>query len=152
MRVYAALRAQHLTIPQTLFAQFSASNTTLNLGWAVEPFLPSAFTKSKSPSAYPPPSVRQKAYLPTCITWGWPQELAAQDATFFDAIKKSGDRLKQIAIQDGQDVKKGLVYPNYARFDTPLEEIYGESLPRLKALKKKVDPTDVMGLAGGWKF
>lgn len=44
------------------------------------------------------------------------------------------------------------MYPNYATYDTPLEDIYGSHLPRLRSLKLKVDPQNVMGLAGGWKF
>lgn len=31
-------------------------------------------------------------------------------------------------------------YMNFAHGDEPLEEIYGESLPRLKVLKKQWDP------------
>jgi FAD/FMN-containing dehydrogenase len=43
-------------------------------------------------------------------------------------------------------------YPNYAIYDTPLESIYGDNLPRLRSLKAQVDPNNVMGLAGGFKF
>ena len=43
-------------------------------------------------------------------------------------------------------------YPNYAITGTPLEEMYGANVPKLRALKILVDPTNVMGLAGGWKF
>jgi hypothetical protein len=35
------------------------------------------------------------------------------------------------------------------RCETPLEAMYGE---RLREIKKRYDPEDVMGLAGGWKF
>ena len=44
------------------------------------------------------------------------------------------------------------VYPNYALFDTPLEDIYGANIPRLQAIKSAVDPENVMGLAGGFKL
>ena len=68
------------------------------------------------------------------------------------AIRKSGDSLRAAALKDGQDVERAAVYPNYALFDTPLEEIYGRNLPRLRAVRRAIDPEDVMGLAGGFKF
>jgi len=37
-------------------------------------------------------------------------------------------------------------------YNTPLEDIYGDNLPALRALKAKIDPKNVMGLAGGFKF
>jgi Berberine and berberine like len=39
-------------------------------------------------------------------------------------------------------------YVNYALFRTPLEVMYGEHLERLREIKKRYDPEDVMGLAG----
>ena len=44
------------------------------------------------------------------------------------------------------------VYVNYALFDTPLEDMYGGNVPKLREIKAEVDPGDVMGLAGGFKF
>ena len=44
------------------------------------------------------------------------------------------------------------LYGNYADANTPLSDIYGDNLPSLRALKAKVDPRNVMGLAGGFKF
>ena len=36
-------------------------------------------------------------------------------------------------------------------FKTPLADIYGDNLLALQALNAKVDPNNVMGLAGGFK-
>jgi len=44
------------------------------------------------------------------------------------------------------------LYGNYVDANTPLVDIYGDNLPRLRALKAKIDPHNVMGLAGGFKF
>jgi len=44
------------------------------------------------------------------------------------------------------------VYMNHALFGTPLEDIYGGNLPRLRSIKAKIDPERVMDLAGGLKF
>jgi hypothetical protein len=30
--------------------------------------------------------------------------------------------------------------------------MYGDNLKRLREIRERYDPTDVMGLAGGWKF
>lgn len=57
------------------------------------------------------------------------------------------------AIAEGQTELSGApVYPNYAIFDTPLTTMYGSNLPGLQSLKASIDPTNVMGLAGGFKF
>ena len=68
------------------------------------------------------------------------------------AIRKGADSLRTAALKDGQDVEHAAVYPNYALFDTPLEEMYGQNVPRLRAVRRAIDPEDVMGLAGGFKF
>ena len=68
------------------------------------------------------------------------------------AIRESADSLRAAAQKDGQDVKHAAVYSNYALFDTPLADMYGENVPRLRAIRQTIDPEDVMGLAGGFKF
>lgn len=44
------------------------------------------------------------------------------------------------------------LYGNYALADIPLEAMYGMNVERLRRIKKEVDPENVMGLAGGFKF
>jgi len=63
------------------------------------------------------------------------------------AIRESACRLQQLS-----GTSKAPLYPNYAIYDTPLEMIYGANLPRLCSLQQCVDPDNVMGLAGGFKF
>jgi len=41
---------------------------------------------------------------------------------------------------------------NYALFDTPLEDMYGANVPRLREIKAEIDSENVMGLTGGFKF
>jgi len=43
-------------------------------------------------------------------------------------------------------------YPNYALYGTPLEQMYGKNVERLRKIKKKYDPFHVMELTGGFKF
>jgi hypothetical protein len=70
-----------------------------------------------------------------------------------DAMRRSAASLVEVGIQDGQDLKNAAPYVNYALFGTPLETMYGaHHLARLREIREKYDPDDVMGLAGGWKF
>jgi hypothetical protein len=119
------------------------------ISYDAEPFLPSALSfGSSSSSAYPPS--RSPLYQPTFIYYAW--ELQTADQTMRDTIARSTHYLKTVATAQGQDLSDASVYGNYAAAGTPLEAIYGANLPRLKALKKRVDPANIMGLAGGWKF
>ena len=74
------------------------------------------------------------------------------DDVVFDTIKESANCIRNAAIKEGQTIANAPLYPNYAIFDTPLENMYGRNVDRLKALKRAVDPSNVMGLAGGWKL
>jgi len=73
--------------------------------------------------------------------------------TILAASRQSSAYIRSQAIAQGQaQVATAPLYPNYAIYDTPLNEMYGDNIPKLKALKVLVDPLDVMGLAGGYKF
>ena len=74
------------------------------------------------------------------------------DDAFHKVIRHSAASIKAKAIAEGQNGARAAVYGNYATFDTPLKDIYGNNLGRLKRIKKTYDPRDVMGLAGGFKF
>ena len=117
-----------------------------------EPFLSSTMLFQgvvSSPSAYPPD--RTFGYTPFGIVYSWDD--AKYDEDFHNAIWESTRRVTQAAIEEGQDIQYAPKYPNYAMYDTPMEEMYGEkNLERLRELKKRVDPENVMGLAGGFKF
>ncbi|KAJ8590730.1 FAD-binding domain-containing protein [Rhizopogon salebrosus TDB-379] len=118
------------------------------ISYDVEPFLPSVFDHSSTPSAYPPR--RDRALLPLNIHFAWVP--ATSDGIMQEAARDSAAHLRQLAIAEGQDIADAASYSNYAIFDTPLSRIYGENVPRLQAIKVAVDPTNVMGLAGGFKF
>ncbi len=68
------------------------------------------------------------------------------------ALRNISDTLHAAALADGQDVSRAAKYPNYALFGTPLEDMYGGNVERLRKIRAAVDPDDVMGLTGGWKF
>ena len=67
-------------------------------------------------------------------------------------LRAISDTVHAVALADGQNVSHAAVYVNYALFDTPLKDIYGENVERLREIKAAIDPADVMGLAGGFKF
>ena len=68
------------------------------------------------------------------------------------ALRAISETVHTVALADGQNVSHAAVYVNYALFDTPLRDIYGKNMKRLREIKAAVDPADVMGLAGGFKF
>ena len=117
------------------------------VGYTLEP-LELGFLTHGSPSAYP--SDRSLAILPSNIYFGWTN--ASADEFMAEALRLSAASSVEAGIQDGQDLKNAGPYVNYALFGTPLEAMYGDHLERLREMKGKYDPEDVMGLAGGWKF
>ena len=120
-------------------------NVTIALTY--EPFLKNVYSHG-SESAYPPD--RSHALFPTSITFTYTN--ASLDETVIKAVRSYSDIVTAAAVADGQNLTHAAVYPNYSSFDTPLEDIYGANLPRLHAIKKAVDPNNVMGLAGGFKL
>lgn len=88
--------------------------------------------------------------MPLNIYFAW--TINAFDNNIFNAIKRSATRIRDAALADGQNITNAPLYPNYAIFDTPLDKMYGGNVDRLKALKRRVDPSNVMGLAGGFRF
>ncbi|KAH8984844.1 FAD-binding domain-containing protein [Lactarius akahatsu] len=136
-------------VNQTLFwgGKIGALNPNVTVSLACEAFLKDLFSHG-SDSAYPPD--RSRALFPTAVTITYNN--ASLDDTVSKAVRSLSDTVAAAAVADGQNVSHAAVYPNYALFDTPLEEIYGANLLRLHGIKKAVDPTNVMGLAGGFKI
>ena len=101
-----------------------------------------------TPSAYPPD--RTRGFFPLEIYFGW--KSADDGQAIYDAVRTSAQRLEAKAIADGLSDANAVVYPNFAIFDTPLVKLYGANVQRLQAVKRAVDPDNVMGLAGGFKL
>ena len=68
-------------------------------------------------------------------------------------MEESANHLAAVAATEGLLINDPpALYGNYANAKTPLTKIYGDNLPILQALKAKVDPDNVMGLSGGFRF
>jgi hypothetical protein len=120
-------------------------NMTLIL--TLEPFDKGLFSHG-SASAYPPD--RSRAIFPSSHTFEWSN--ASLDDTMAFALRNMSNTIHAAALADGQDVSHAALYPNYALFGTPLEDMYGGNVERLRKIRAAIDPEDVMGLSGGWKF
>ena len=120
---------------------------SVSLLYVIEPFELDFLTHG-GPSAYPPD--RSLAVFPSVrpITW----TNASVGGFITDAIRLSTASLMEAGIQDGQALINAAPYVNYASIGTSLERMYGGHLGRLREIRKKYDPENVMGLAGGWKF
>ncbi|KAJ7250738.1 FAD-binding domain-containing protein [Mycena rebaudengoi] len=119
------------------------------ISYDVEPFLPTLYTHGMAPTAFPPS--RGPGYMPLNLYFAW-EGTALIDDVFHDALRQSAQHLTDVAVREGQAIAQAPLYTNYALYDTPLERIYGNNIPRLRAIKASVDPANVMGLAGGFKF
>jgi hypothetical protein len=115
--------------------------------YSLEPFESDFLTHGQA-SAYPPN--RCLAVLPSSIYFGWTDKSA--DKHMAEVMRISSATLVEAGIRDGQNLKHAAPYTNYALFGTPVERIYGGHTKRLHEIRKKYDPEDVMGLAGGWKL
>ena len=113
----------------------------------IEAFDKGLFTHG-SDSAYPPD--RSHAFFTSNIAVWWSNS-SLDDTTAF-ALRKYSDSIRDAALADGQDLSHVAKYPNYALFGTPLEDMYGGNVARLRKIRAAIDPEDVMGLTGGWKF
>jgi hypothetical protein len=118
------------------------------VSYDVEPFLSTVFSHTNSTTAYPPS--RGRGLLPLIIYYAWTAPF--MDNEFHDAIRHSAAFLTDRASAEGQDIECAPLYGNYAIYDTPIERLYGDNMPRLRRVKAAVDPDNIMGLAGGWKI
>lgn len=137
----------------TYWSAQSRRKSGIFFSYNIEPFLPSYLSHANSPSAWPTTTTRRSIQPPNplLVYFGWTE--ARDDDYFVSAVEESVNRLSVVAQADGSLSSPPLpLYGNYVDFKTPLVDIYGDNLPVLQALKAKIDPDNVMGLAGGFKF
>ena len=115
--------------------------------FTLEPFDEGYFSHG-SDSAYPPD--RSQAIFPTWITFQWSD--ASLDEEMAYVVRNVTEAVRTAALADGQNVAHAAKYMNYAIYGTPLEDMYGGNVERLRKIRSSIDTYDVMGLTGGWKF
>jgi hypothetical protein len=113
----------------------------------LEPFDEDLFTFG-SDSAYPPD--RSQALFPAFVTIQWTDPSIDDEMPF--VVRNISDTIRDVALADGQNVAHAAKYPNYATFGTPLEEMYGGNVERLRKIRASIDRDNVMDLTGGWRF
>ncbi|KAG1744285.1 FAD dependent oxidoreductase [Suillus lakei] len=129
--------------------QLSLSSGVL-ISYDLVPFLPSLYNYSDTPSAFPSSRDSGQGHSFVEVYYGWTDP--NDDEVMVQAGAASAAYMKQFAVDAGQDVANALVYPNCAPPGTALEDMYGDAVSRLRSIRSVVDPGDVMGLTGGWKF
>jgi hypothetical protein len=117
------------------------------IAFHLEPFESDIFTHG-GPSAYPPD--RSRTIHPSAVLIAWNDK--GLDQYVYDSIRSLSASILETVIKDGQDLKNAGPYTNYAVYGTPVENIYGKNVERLREIKKKYDPFRVMDLTGGFKF
>lgn len=135
--------------PSQFWTEKLANTSVSGISIAVEAFLPSIFQQAApGSSAYPPN--RSLPFVPLGIVFQWNN--ASDDKLVAETTTQSAQEFGRIAASEGQDVDAVAIYDNYASSDTwPSQRIYGANWPRLQDIKRKYDPSNIMGLAGGWK-
>ena len=124
-----------------------AQDKSVTVVSVLEPYDKGLFSHGKD-SAYPPD--RSQAVFPSDLAVEWLNS-SLYDAVAF-ALRRFADAIRDVALADGQNVSHAAKYPNYALFGTPLEDMYGGNVERLRRIRAAIDPNDVMSLTGGWKF
>ena len=121
--------------------------------YAIEPFVPQYLSYNKVLGGTAYPWDRSKFFSPFNIYFAWVDPRT--DAAFTTGIRESAKALVAAAKALGQTGLDNVpLYPNYADGQEPITKIYGSgtTLIRLKLLKARIDPYNVMGLAGGFKI
>lgn len=98
-------------------------------------------------SAWP----HKKGGTPLFIFFAWDSPL--HDNFWHGQLRQMVDKIEAQAMQEGLDLDGYYRYSNYAISTTPLEEMYdAASLTRLRALRQRYDPQDVMSQTTWFDF
>ena len=138
---------QRLTRWQEYGSRLAALDTSPFISFDIEPFDKNILSHGTA-SAYPPD--RSRGLLPTNLYFSW--NAPNLDDEIRGIMKDLASQITAQAAAEGQDVADAFIDGNYALADTPIEAIYGDNVARLRAIHNAVDPNNVMGLAGGFKF
>ncbi|QRW12975.1 FAD-binding domain protein [Ceratobasidium sp. AG-Ba] len=149
LKTYSSSLIEQVLNQTKFWGQKFAFEGALFISYDVEPFLQTMTSRSKG-GAYP----HDNFLMPLNLYYAWLSD--TKDKMFTDAMEESAQVIYNQAVAEGQDIAglKQIKYGNYAPASSAqdLRSIYGDNLPRLKQLKAQYDPTNIMGLAGGFRF
>lgn len=115
------------------------------ISYDVEPFL--NYQDYAQDAAWP----HSAGGLPLNLYFAWVDPL--DDAFWHKQMLDSVAFLAQVAEAEGQDLSPYYLYPNYALAENPSTALFGETnLAKLEAVKKEIDPEDIMGLTTYFPF
>ncbi|KAG1836291.1 FAD dependent oxidoreductase [Suillus subalutaceus] len=129
--------------------QLSQSSGVL-ISYDLVPLLPSLYSHSDTPAAFPSLRDSGQGYSFIEVYYGWTDP--NDDEVMLQVGAESAAYMKQFAVDAGQNVANALIYPNCAPPGTALADIYGDAVSSLHSIRSAVDPGNVMGLTGGWRF
>lgn len=130
----------------TLGPALTANSSAQLVSYGMEPFLRGYLTRKTrtSDSAFPP---SRRHGMPLSISYAW---TSAQDDDQLRAVARaSAARIQRLASAAAPPLGK---YPNYSLFDTPIEQIFGSNVERLRRVVRSVDPHGVMNQTGWFKL
>ncbi|KAH9990392.1 hypothetical protein BJV77DRAFT_963381 [Russula vinacea] len=126
--------------------RLSALDKNVTLGTGLEPYDNGMFSHG-SDSAYPPD--RSHAMFPTVLIAVWSN--SSLDETMAFALRNISNTIHAVALTMGRMFTCSGLCQLRASWHTARGHLWW-NVERLRQIKAAIDPEDVMGLAGGWKF
>ena len=112
------------------------------------PVHPDIFNNSPPNAAFPHKA--NEPYSPMLAYFQWESE--KDDQFWLTKLKGTLNRIRVVARNLGVTPRKPAYYSNLSLETVPAHKIYRDNLGWLMQVKKKYDPTDVMGRSGGHKI
>lgn len=120
-----------------------AKKSTNTLYWFAEPFY-EAYTHSTYPSAFP--HLSSNPTTPSCFWFNYDSTEPDQVEFFRELIMEAGKEVQRTVVEEGEGKWNDTRYSNYAVKGVSVEEVFGESLDRMRKIKAEIDPKNIMGL------
>lgn len=114
----------------------------------VWPFLETIFQNSPQDSAWP--HKNDEPLFPLLLWFIW--ENKDDDDFWLGKLKETVNNLYQVALSEGVTNVNVPYYANYSPGTTPVMQIYRENINEIGKWRNQYDPTDVMGLTGGFRI
>jgi hypothetical protein len=145
---------QEIATQVKTYGEIAFKHSATAFFFVVEPMLNTIFDhQPNGPAAYY--HVPGKFLAPSVVDLYWTD--ATEDSFLHDLLKSIDVTVRDFvasAAGGSQPVEPpaGILYPNYAPYDTPASLLFGPNVPKLRSIQQKYDPKGVTDLTSGWKF